>query len=197
MKHWNVLAAACAFALSALAGTSVSAASCSVTDANGTPVSTYTVQADVSSGCYAWGNGNINGNPAQDPILAGANNDGNTFNLVAASAISPISFIGEIGVDGGSATGYNTNSGTVNLGTLATGWTNLVLGLKFGDNWASFLISAADNPFTFSISPKQGAGLSHVMLYGDPASPVPLPATGLLLLGGIGGLAALRKRKAA
>ena len=43
----------------------------------------------------------------------------------------------------------------------------------------------------------QGAGLSHYTTFGVTPPPVPVPAAGLLLLGALGGLAALRRRRTA
>lgn len=187
---------ALAAVLSLAAGAAGAAtATCNVTDADGHPVAGYTVSVTDSAGCYAWGNGNINGNVLHDPILNAADMGGNTFEPVA-TPIDGIAYIGEVGVDGGSATGYNKASGTIDIGSLGDGYSDLVLAIKFGDNWASFLISAEDNPFTYSISPKKGAGMSHVLLYGVPA-PVPLPAAGLMLMGALGGLTVAKRRRKA
>lgn len=79
----------------------------------------------------------------------------------------------------------------------------LIIALKLGNSrepgWAAFQVSST-GVFDFLVSPKQGGGLSHVNVYGvenvAPA-PVPLPASALLLLGGVGGLAALRRRRKA
>ena len=190
LNRLTILAAA---AMVSFGASMAGAATCTVLDDNGKPVASYTVSADVSSSCYAWGNGNINGNDGHDPIVIGADDGNNTINFVSGP-IDGIEFIGEVT----DTTGFTGGTdGTIDIGSLGDGYTDLVLAIKFGNNWASFDILAGDNPFDFSITPVQGAGVSHVMLYGVPAQ-VPLPAAGLLLLGGLGALgAAKRRRKAA
>lgn len=185
---------ALAAVLSLAAGAAGAAtATCSVTDADGHPVSSYTVSGTDSAGCYAWGNGNINGNPTGDPLLTGSNTVNGTITPVA-TPYSDLTYLGAPSYT--QVTGSSTVSGTIDIGTLGDGYTDLVLAIKFGDNWASFMISAEDNPFSYSITPKRGAGVSHMGLYGVPA-PVPLPAAGLMLLGALGGLTVVKRRRKA
>ena len=160
-----------------------------------------TIALDPSSGCYAYGDGNINGNPAQDPILNGATTGGNTFNLVTGPVLTDLVVLdksdntGSVLNDLLSGDVRGPSSGTITV-TGTSGYTDLVLGLKVGNNlspsWSTFLISG-DGDYTFSVNPQQGASMSHVMLYGIAA--VPIPAGGLLLIGGLGGLMALRRRR--
>jgi hypothetical protein len=173
-------------ALSAVAASTASAATCTGPE--------RTFDLVVSSGCYAYGTGNINGNPAQDPLIAGADIGGNTITYVAA-AIPGLDFITDI-TDWTSSSGATSVTGSVTVSAAdVAGFTNLVLALKVGNNkdpsWASFLIAGAGT-FDFTISPKQGSGISHVNLYGTPGV-VPLPASGLLLAGLFGGLFGYRR----
>ncbi len=86
--------------------------------------------------------------------------------------------------------------------------TQLAIVLKAGQTWAAFLLE----PFITSGTWTTDRNLSHASLYyrtceaGDPGcgvrdepptSPIPLPAAGWLLLGGLGALAAVRRRKKA
>jgi hypothetical protein len=75
----------------------------------------------------------------------------------------------------------------------------LLLVLKFGNEFATFLVSGAVNTwYDWSITPAQGNGLSHMELFGRGAKvEVPEPTTLGLLGLGLAGLGLARRRKAA
>ncbi len=167
-----------------VSGSAVQAATCN----DGTYVSTLT----PSTACYAYGDGNVNGNPAQDPILNAATMGGNTINFVSAP-ISGIAFLGAAAFVGGGTSTTKTAEFSI-LASMVSGYDNIVAAVKFGNQWASFTVAGAGD-YDFSVTPKQGAGVSHVNIYGTVATAnVPLPAGGLLLISALGGAAALRRR---
>lgn len=72
--------------------------------------------------------------------------------------------------------------------------------LKIGkDPDYTIIQNTSGGDLEWSWNPKSGtgAGLSHYVALGETPAPVPLPATGLLLLGALGGIAALRRRNKA
>lgn len=82
--------------------------------------------------------------------------------------------------------------------------TQVVIALKAGNNFAAFLLE----PFISSGEWELDRGLSHASIYyrsceegdagcGISTTPIPLPAAGFLLIGALGGLAVLRRRKKA
>lgn len=196
MGYLKKIAAASVFALMA---TGASAATCTGADR-----SISLTSATATTACYAYGTGNINGNIAQDPLLNGTSMGKNTFKLVSGPVISSLTLLDKSDASGEVKDGvlHTISKNSFTLGDVSS-YSSLIVALKIGNNgepgWAAFKVSSA-GVFNFLVDPKQGGGLSHVNVYGieDVApAPVPLPASALLLLGGVGGLAALRRRKKA
>ena len=94
------------------------------------------------------------------------------------------------------------------------GFDPLMIVLKSGSQYGAFLISQAVSGLsgTWSITQEScttnkktgvvtckttGKELSHTSLYHQPPALIPVPAAGLMLLGALGGLAALRRRRRA
>jgi hypothetical protein len=102
--------------------------------------------------------------------------------------------------------GKGDAEGTWSVDTWGT-FTKIMAVLKGGSSFSAYLVDLADLSGTWNTlgiekgNGKPGPGLSHISFYGikgdvPPPSEVPLPAAGWLMLAGIGGLAALRRRKA-
>ncbi len=111
---------------------------------------------------------------------------------------------------GGSISGLLSGAGTGQTGTWSvSSWSGIgaaMLVVKAGNNFVSYLldISAGLGGGWSTQALRNGGGqipgISHVSLYTipgttPPPAPVPVPAAGLLLIGALGGLAALRGKK--
>jgi hypothetical protein len=77
------------------------------------------------------------------------------------------------------------------------GYSSLLLVVKAGNSWASFLVSGSINTwYDWSVVPKQGNGLSHMSLYGRlRRQDVPEPGTLALLGLGLVGLGAVHRKR--
>lgn len=160
---------------------------------------TVTTAAPGAS-CFAFGAGNISGNPN------GANPDP-LFGFLSTAFGSGHVLIdkddGLGGVDGLlSSTGNGALSGSWSflLPTAPAGylWTNLVVAFKSGTaqlnpDWAAFLLPSGVTSGSWSIANGRQS-LSHVNLYGQLA-PIPVPAAGFLLAGALGAAAMVRRRR--
>jgi hypothetical protein len=186
MRAITILAFVGVIGLASNAGAAV--VQCPGTAAGGDREFTIDVNpAVVTATCYDSGPGNINGNPGpNDPFLLAnptlvvldKTDDGNTYGGTA----------NEITV-----TGIPNGSGTFSI-TFPSGFSTFYLGLKSGEgqldpDWVIFKLVLA--PGTTSITgipwTVSSQGLSHMILYGDPA-PVPLPGALPLLMAALGAL---------
>ncbi len=106
------------------------------------------------------------------------------------------------------ATPVGAKSGVWSVSTF-NNWTKAALVVKGGaEAWVAYLLDVTKLSGTWTTNDILNSGgkqpdISHLSLYvgGEqvnppPPAPVPLPAAGLLLVGAVGGLAALRRRKA-
>lgn len=174
-----------------------------------------TITLTPATGCWAYGIGNIPGDN-NDPIIATTTVGGNTFVQGGGYVALPgLTFLDKYNYTGSQSTSGPLNGviTTVSSGEVGatvqgsfmigntTGWSSLILGIKAGNNsdptWAAFTINGPET-YSFTIDPKQGSGLSHLVLYGVASvvtTSIPVPAAGFLLIGGLGGLAALRRRR--
>jgi len=167
----------------------------------------FSVTTAPGSTCFATGVGNINGNPDLTkknpdplyPLLLAAFGAGHVLidkSDDAKSGLKPNALVGalESGLSG---------SWSFTLPSAGAGfsWTNVILAFKAGSggkklnpDWAAFVIPNSVISGTWAFSGKQA--LSHVNLYAQSVpAPIPLPAAGFLLLGALGGLAVLRRRR--
>lgn len=175
--------------------TSASAATCSINNVH------FTLDGASGAQCMAGNNLNSHGIVAEDLEFFAL-----TGWLVGDSTVSGV---GDGVAQFGDAPVKNTTSGTWSLASF-TGTGSLMIVLKAGSQYGAFLLSQASESLsgTWGITREFcslknvcstiGKPLSHASVYYNTPAAVPVPAAGLMLLGGLGGLAALRrKRKAA
>ena len=78
----------------------------------------------------------------------------------------------------------------------ANSYTMVSVLLKSADEWSAYLFDGGLSG-EISFFTANDRGLSNYLVVGRDVSEIPLPATGLLLVGGLAGLGWMRRRKAA
>lgn len=191
----------CAVAF-ALATGSASAATCDAVVVTG---------IDPHAGCYV-GEDGVGGSGNDSAALLNAVIPDGLFGLDTWEFIAKDNDLD--GTDEGVASAMTVTgsliTGTITLAdTIFDLYDHIAIVLKSGrgldpEFWVAY--KAVDGVFEYDYTSifvnKKGeiGALSHISLYGTPATdmpPVPLPAAGWMLIAGIGGLAALRRRKRA
>jgi hypothetical protein len=165
----------------------------------------FTVDTTPNSVCFATGIGNISGNSGgadPDPLFGLLSASFGAGHLLIDKSDDASSGLKPNALSGGLTSGL-IGSWSFVLPSAGEGfvWTNVILAFKTGlggldPDWAAFLIPNGVTSGSWAISGQQA--LSHANLYAQKApAPVPLPAAGFLLIGALGGLAAVRRRRRA
>jgi hypothetical protein len=209
MIHWKTLTAAAAMAVGMFVG-AAQAATCEYGDA--TDFSLFQADVYTSTACEGMISGNDSAATlnAYDPDGPGGNPAGifGSANWVLTAKLDMPNPLGSytggtvgifsmtINADGKSGTWSVSSWLGIEAATLV---------LKGGPNFAAYLLDLTaglsgewrtDALLVGNPQRPNTAGLSHISLYTTPAV-IPVPAAGLLLLGALGGLAALRRRRRA
>lgn len=165
----------------ALAGTAGAATMTCTTTGPGSSAATLSLTDSLSAECF-------NGNDTSDIDLT-TSIFGLTDWILADKSDDVTS--GNQTITFTSGVTKNANSGGWAISSIGSA-ADVMVNLKAGNGWGSFLVDTTSGTWTSS------KGLSHASIYyraGTPVGTVPLPAAGWMLLAGLGGLVAAKRRK--
>ncbi len=174
-------------------GSAASAATCTINSVS------FTLVASSAATCVAGNDLGNNGIVANDLAFFGLTGWGIGDSTDASAGDGSVTFGTDVPI-------VNASSGLWSVASY-NGYNPLMIVLKSGPQFAAFLLTEAISGLSgrWNISEQKcnrngcrdtPKALSHASVYynGAPA-PVPLPTAGLLLLGALGGLAALRRKR--
>ncbi len=170
----------------------LSAASAATVPCGTDPHGDISTRVSVATGCE------VSDTYSQDFLNLGAPGDPLAVNRDGFFGRSDWSFVSK-------QDGVNATSGAFDLTSLGIAADRLMLVFKAANSFfitgytISDLVGSWESPFadTNPNGKKRFRDVSHISIYAAPATTIPLPASALLLIGGLGALTALRRRKSA